>query len=168
MNGGRVPGDVVLHPVAIAGLTVLVVNDHVLKAVAPGWVTGKLSDVAGMVFFPFLLLATVDVLRRRTAPGVRSAVVAGTATAVVFAAVKTWLPAREVYVAVVGVLRHPVDTLVRGVASPVEVVVVPDVTDVVAVLACAAVVLVVLRDGRRRAWRSPDACDGRGAGVADR
>ena len=31
-------------------LVVLVLNDHVLKTAYPGWVTGKLSDVAGLVF----------------------------------------------------------------------------------------------------------------------
>lgn len=36
-------------------LVVLVLNDHVLKTAYPGWVTGKLSDVAGLVFAPVLL-----------------------------------------------------------------------------------------------------------------
>ena len=36
-------------------LVVLVLNDHVLKQAYPGWVTGKLSDVAGLVFAPVLL-----------------------------------------------------------------------------------------------------------------
>ena len=39
-----------LHPVALAALAVLVLNDHVWKARYPGWVTGKLSDVAVMGF----------------------------------------------------------------------------------------------------------------------
>lgn len=54
-----------LHPVWWAALGLLVVNDHALKhlGLLPGWVTGKLSDVAGMVVAPVLLAAA---LRTRT------------------------------------------------------------------------------------------------------
>ena len=59
-----------LHPLALISLVVLVLNDHLLKPLTPGWLTGKLSDVAGLLFFPFLLLALVDVImRRRREPG---------------------------------------------------------------------------------------------------
>ena len=33
----------------------LALNDHVLKQAWPGWVTGKLSDVAGLVVAPAVL-----------------------------------------------------------------------------------------------------------------
>jgi hypothetical protein len=46
------------HPVSLVAIGVLVVNDHLLKAQFGSWWTGKLSDVAGMVFFP-ALVATV-------------------------------------------------------------------------------------------------------------
>jgi hypothetical protein len=36
------------HPLFLAGVAVLAVNDHVLKGRFPGWWTGKLSDVAGV------------------------------------------------------------------------------------------------------------------------
>ena len=137
-----VRGDLLLHPVALVSLAVLLVNDHVLKAATPSWVTGKLSDVAGMAFFPFLLLAVREVLLRRT-PTLRSAMGASTLTAVVFAAVKLSTVARELYSGVVGVLRYPIDVLVAGASSPVPVAIAPDATDVVAVLACAAVVIVL-------------------------
>ena len=39
-----------LHPVALVGVVVLVVNDWVGKGRGPGWLTGKLSDVAGLAF----------------------------------------------------------------------------------------------------------------------
>lgn len=45
------------HPASVAALVLLIVNDHVLKAAHPGWVTGKLSDVAGMIFAPPLIAA---------------------------------------------------------------------------------------------------------------
>ncbi|GGM36386.1 hypothetical protein GCM10011608_21270 [Micromonospora sonchi] len=44
-----------IHPVTVAGTALLIVNDHVLKAAYPGWLTGKLSDVAGLVMTPPLL-----------------------------------------------------------------------------------------------------------------
>ncbi|GAA3121815.1 hypothetical protein GCM10020001_047700 [Nonomuraea salmonea] len=40
------------HPVTVAGVLVLLVNDHLLKAAFPGVVTGKLSDVAGLLVAP--------------------------------------------------------------------------------------------------------------------
>lgn len=46
----------------LAALAVLAINDHLLKGagVLPGWLTGKLSDLAGLIFFPLLLTATLD------------------------------------------------------------------------------------------------------------
>ncbi|HET7846788.1 MAG TPA: hypothetical protein VFL72_04790, partial [Acidimicrobiia bacterium] len=46
----------------IAVLTLLI-NDHVLKGNAPGWLTGKLSDFAGLLFFPFLATLIVGLIR---------------------------------------------------------------------------------------------------------
>ena len=48
-----------LHPVSLGALAILALNDHWLKGAGlfPGWLTGKLSDVAGMIFFPLLLTA---------------------------------------------------------------------------------------------------------------
>lgn len=50
------------HPAALAAMALLAVNDHLLKGagILPGWLTGKLSDVAGVVFFPLLLTALLD------------------------------------------------------------------------------------------------------------
>ena len=147
----RTPGELALHPVAVLGLVVLLLNDHVLKGAVPGWWTGKLSDVAGLAFFPFLLVALVDVARRRGRPGTRTAVVAACATAVAFAAIKTSEAARELYSTVVGAVRFPVDALVSDATRPVSIGVVPDLTDLVAIVACALVVLVVHRRvGARR------------------
>lgn len=43
------------HPVSLAALAAMALNDHVLKAAYGTWWTGKLSDAAGLVFFPALL-----------------------------------------------------------------------------------------------------------------
>jgi hypothetical protein len=87
-----------LHPVALAAVVVLVVNDWVLK---PRWgpsaVTGKLSDVAGLIFAPVVLSAAIGLLLAlaarlgaRVDPSLsrRRLVACTLATGVVFAAVK--------------------------------------------------------------------------------
>src|SRR5215831_18798280 len=51
-----------LDPVAIGAVVVLGANDWLLKGRAPGWLTGKLSDLAGLLFFPLLLTALADTL----------------------------------------------------------------------------------------------------------
>lgn len=47
-----------LHPLPLAAVALLAVNDHLLKGsgLLPGWLTGKLSDFAGLFFFPILLV----------------------------------------------------------------------------------------------------------------
>ncbi|HVV85608.1 MAG TPA: hypothetical protein VHE35_21255, partial [Kofleriaceae bacterium] len=54
-----------LAPLTLASLVVLVVNDRVLKpalgAGGLGWLTGKLSDVAGVIAAPLVATAACDV-----------------------------------------------------------------------------------------------------------
>ena len=97
-----------LHPIALGSIALLLINDHYLKLHHPSWVTGKLSDVAGLVFFPLLLAAIVRV-RVETA---------AVATAIVFALVKTVPAATEIY-------RHGlglVQLAIGGDGTPVEAV----------------------------------------------
>jgi hypothetical protein len=54
-----------LHPVFISSLVVLILNDHILKDSIPGVVTGKLSDFAGMMMTPILIVATFELLTGR-------------------------------------------------------------------------------------------------------
>lgn len=56
------PAGEFLHPVPLAALALLAVNDHALKGsgLLPAWVTGKLSDAMGFVFFPLLSTAVAD------------------------------------------------------------------------------------------------------------
>lgn len=56
------------HPISLVSLVVLVVNDHVLKAALGTWWTGKLSDAAGMVFFPALLAVVIGAALARLSP----------------------------------------------------------------------------------------------------
>lgn len=45
------------HPLTLFSIATLLLNDHVLKVIAPSWLTGKLSDFAGLFFFPFVVAA---------------------------------------------------------------------------------------------------------------
>lgn len=54
-------GRLIAHPVAVAAIVALVVNDHVLKVLFPGALSWKLSDFAGLVFFPLLLAEVISV-----------------------------------------------------------------------------------------------------------
>lgn len=97
-------------PVAAAGL--LALNDHVLKGagVLPGWVTGKLSDVAGLFFFPVLLFALASLVFGPPASRTLRAGALAATTAIVFALVKTVPAANAVACAVLGpTVRDPTD-----------------------------------------------------------
>jgi hypothetical protein len=71
-------------PPTLLALALLALNDHVLKQAAPGVVTGKLSDVAGLVLAPALLAVGLALLRVPRPPQVSLV-----ATAVGFTLAKT-------------------------------------------------------------------------------
>jgi hypothetical protein len=50
------------HPASLMSIGLLLLNDHVLKAASPSWLTGKLSDFAGLFFFPFLLALVLGLI----------------------------------------------------------------------------------------------------------
>jgi len=54
------PAGEFLHPAPLVALVLLGLNDHWLKGadLLPGLVTGKLSDFAGLLFFPLLVTTT--------------------------------------------------------------------------------------------------------------
>lgn len=85
-----------LHAVPLGALVVLVLNDHWWKRAHPSFVTSKLSDVAGLIFFPLLLQAIGEIGRAwtgfRWGPSRRALLVAIVATALVFGLAKTWSP----------------------------------------------------------------------------
>jgi hypothetical protein len=61
----RLPAEVLLHPVSLGATALYVLNDWWLKAHWPGVLSGKLSDVAGMVVLPLTLLALLELAARR-------------------------------------------------------------------------------------------------------
>ena len=125
----------------LACVAVLVLNDHVLKARFPGFVTGKLSDFAGLLFFPLLLVDAIRLSFRREPRHALGAACA--ATAIVFAAVKTWGPAHEAYAVGLGLLQWPFRALAaaaagRAVPALARVRLAMDTTDLVALLSVVA------------------------------
>jgi len=56
------PAGELLDPVALAAVLLLVVNDWLLKGRAPPALTGKLSDLAGLVCAPLIATAALDTM----------------------------------------------------------------------------------------------------------
>jgi hypothetical protein len=142
-----VPGDVLLHPVVLASIVVLMVNDHLLKAIAPSVLTGKLSDVAGLLFFPLFILAgwelaLAGVGRWRT-PTTRSLTASVVVTGVAFACVKATSIGATAFGWGLGSVQWLLgSTWSRVVVSPPPrlqpVIVIQDPSDLVALLALVA------------------------------
>jgi hypothetical protein len=105
-----------LHPVALAAVVLLLLNDWVLKPRFRGsFVTGKLSDVAGLVFAPVMLSAAIGmVLWLANKLGARVDPLLGTtlthrrlvlccaATALGFALVKLYPPVGDIVARMIG------------------------------------------------------------------
>jgi hypothetical protein len=104
-----------LHPVTLLAIGVLVVNDWILKPrLGPSFVTGKLSDLAGLAAAPVVLTALIGLvllaaakLGARVEPRLthRRLVLATMLTGVVFAAIKLSARAAGLFTDVLGVIR---------------------------------------------------------------
>jgi hypothetical protein len=155
------PGDGLLDPVAVVALVALVGNDHLGKrlAASTSWagLTGKISDVAGVLLLPLLVLAAVEgwrAWRRRWAgPDPRAALIVAVVVAVAFAAMKTTAAGGAVYAWSLGALQWPVYALiavaehagalpplrpVRHVVDPTDLVALPGAFYVVRQARCRA------------------------------
>lgn len=102
---GHAWGRELCHPLPLAAVLLLALNDHLLKGAGllPGWLTGKLSDVVGLFFFPALLTAAVRgmaSLLGRPPPRAGGALGLGAVllTGAVFTAAKLW-PALNIMLA---------------------------------------------------------------------
>ncbi len=143
----------ILHPVALTALVALVVNDHVLKARYPGWVTGKLSDFAGLILLPTLIVVTVELATRT--PLSRSAVWAiSSAVALGFVLAEITDLGAQVYEHGMGLMQLPFRYLISGADAAVPVRHVADLADLIA-LPAAYVVCLIGWDRRRALHPSP-------------
>ncbi|MDP2340482.1 MAG: hypothetical protein Q8O67_05975 [Deltaproteobacteria bacterium] len=138
-------GDGLLRPLVLVALAGLLLNDHVLKAAAAGtsWglLTGKLSDVCGLLFLPVLIVAATELLARALGrfhgPSTRVAVVVAVVVALAFTLMKTVPWVGERYVDAMGWLQWPFYAVVdvvagRSLPSIRRVAFVMDPTDVIA------------------------------------
>jgi hypothetical protein len=137
----HVAADALLHPAALLAIAALLFNDHLGKAWWPGPVTGKLSDVAGLAFFPLLLVGTWELMLTivgRFAGPSRTAIGAATAaTAVIFMVVKTTAVGTAVLAVALGAMQWApaaIGALTAGSIVPhvLPAVVVRDPTDLIA------------------------------------
>jgi hypothetical protein len=122
---------------------ILLLNDHVLKGLFPGPMTGKLSDFAGLYFFPLALTTAWEMALEAT--GMRRGRSFGTlvaacgATATVFSLVKTDGTAATICGWILGFLQWGTVAPFRAfggnpIGAPIPVTVVVDPSDLVALI----------------------------------
>ena len=93
-----------MHPVTLAALGVLLVNDLVFKALWPGaWVPGKLSDLAWMMFAPPVLAYVLSFATRGNQQAQRAAFMAAyVGLPLLYVAFNTFQPVHDVVLHVLG------------------------------------------------------------------
>lgn len=119
MTEGR-PGSLVLHPLALTATVLFVFNDGWLKVHHPGLLSGKLSDLAGLVVLPVTLVSLAELLTGRCVSR-RAVYLAAAVSAAGFALVEVWAPAEVVWCWTWGALQWPLRALrelVSGGAVP--------------------------------------------------
>ena len=152
MTGPRLRsrGDLLLHPVVVAALVAWAVNDHVLKQAYPGLVTGKLSDVTGVIVAPLIVVGIYELRPGGRCAGVAVIVASVAATAVAFTLVELVPAAAGVYERVFGLLRWPFDAAVGlaagdGLVEPARVELWSDAADLLTIPFLAVPLLLGLR-----------------------
>lgn len=153
--GARLEG--LLHPVPLVALALLVVNDHVLKSTHPGWLSGKLSDVAVLALLPFVVLALADLaalaMPRLPAPGERAVLAAVIGSAALFAAIEVTPLGADAYRWGLALAQWPVHAAgatLGGMPLPDlrPVMLTADVSDLLTLPAAATIILVMRRPTR--------------------
>jgi hypothetical protein len=131
------------HPVGVGAIVLLLVNDHLLKSAWPGVVTGKLSDIAGMIVAPLLMLAFAELVLRRPLRTRRAVVLVCTTVAIAFAAIELVPLADELYSGVLGALQWPAHAVIAAIVDDPcpELVAVAHVADAEDLLALPGVLV---------------------------
>jgi hypothetical protein len=114
--GEPIPADGLLHPVALASLAILLLNDHVLKVTAPSPLTGILSGLAGIIIFPLVLQAVwemhASLSGRWSGPSASVIVLGCVATGIGYAAVEIYPLAADAYRHGLGALQWPASAVI--------------------------------------------------------
>jgi hypothetical protein len=115
------PGGALLHPIALLCIAALILNDHMLKHEVGGWWTGKLSDFAGLVFFPLLVHAGWEYIATwtgRSRAGSRRVLIGClVVTAVGFSIIQLWDPAGDAYRAGLAAVQWPYHAVVAVISG---------------------------------------------------
>jgi hypothetical protein len=143
----RTPGDLLVRPIAVVALMTLIVNDHIIKQRWPGLLSGKLSDIAGLVFLPLLIVSVCEVTRaavgRPWQMGKRGVVAVAVAVVIGFAATKLSTAVAASYGDMLGWLRWPL------IGHWSQVAISQDPTDVI----CAPAAILAWIELCCRTWR---------------
>ena len=93
----RQAASAMVHPLTLAALGLLLVNDHLFKQIWPGgWAPGKLSDLAWMVFAPPVLAYVLSLAARRNWLGQQAAFAASYAgLPLLYVAFNTFQPVHD-------------------------------------------------------------------------
>jgi hypothetical protein len=143
----RVHGSLLLHPVHLVAMLLLGANDHWFKTAWPGPITGKVSDVAGLVVLPIVLISGAELIRRRPISWLAAAAVS-VACALGFAAVETWPAATNAYAVGLGWLQW----LLSGAdGTALSVRVTADPTDLLTLPAAVIPAVLTRRPDKKRA-----------------
>jgi hypothetical protein len=148
----QVAGDGLLNPVALAAIAVLILNDHLLKSAWPGFVTGKLSDFCGLLFFPLFLQGMVEVgqavLGRWRGPSDRMLLIAVAVTGIVFASIKSVPIANEAAAGTLGLAQFVAGQAIGSVSVQQDVLIALDPRDLIALPMLAVAYLIGTRRSR--------------------
>ncbi len=95
-----------VHPLTLAALVLLLVNDHLLRRIWPSALTGKLGDLAWLFFIPIALTALLALLAPGRGPRRSQAIpaVAYVSTGLVFALAKSVPAAHALVVSLAGAI----------------------------------------------------------------
>jgi hypothetical protein len=120
------------HPVVVGAVALLIANDHLLKSSSPSWITGKLSDVAGVVFFPILAAALLELVTRNRINTRITLAISIAITGVLFAGLQLSSAVGAGYELAMGLLQWPFRLFADPSAQLVGVQITPDPTDLFA------------------------------------
>ena len=159
-----------LHPFTWLSLVVLVLNDHVLKQLYPGVLSGKLSDFAGVLLLPVFVHALLELVAARLwrkpltgTQGDRALLCIVGACALAFGLPEVWRPAEFVYRYGLGAAQYPfrvLGGLLSGHGAPPfqPVRATADITDLLALpMALVAFAVAKRGAGKRGAASAPQA-----------